>query len=96
MSNPLQNVLGVVALMVPTCPRVDPSEGFSDYDRVAYEAQGLSCGVFGEDVFGDECDDEVDPSGGYEDDYDGQPSEYDEWQDYMGGDDWDHGQCDEY
>ena len=26
----------------------------------------------------------------YEDD--GQPSEYDEWQDYMGGDDWDHGQ----
>ena len=27
---------------------------------------------------------------------DGQPSEYDEWQDYMGGDDWDHGQYDEY
>lgn len=26
---------------------------------------------------------------------DGQPSEYDEWQDYMGGDDWDHGQFDE-
>ena len=26
---------------------------------------------------------------------DGQPSEYDEWQDYMGGDDWDHGQYDE-
>ena len=26
------------------------------------------------------------------DEYDGQPSEYDEWQDYMGGDDWDHGQ----
>lgn len=25
-------------------------------------------------------------------DYDGQPSEYTEWQDYMGGDDWDHGQ----
>ena len=25
---------------------------------------------------------------------DGQPSEYDEWQDYMGGDDWDHGQFD--
>lgn len=29
---------------------------------------------------------------GFEDD--GQPSEYDEWQDYMGGDDWDHGQYD--
>lgn len=25
---------------------------------------------------------------------DGQPTEYDEWQDYMGGDDWDHGQYD--
>ena len=28
-----------------------------------------------------------------EDDH--QPSEYDEWQDYMGGDDWDHGQYDD-
>ena len=28
----------------------------------------------------------------YEDD--GQPDEYTEWQDYMGGDDWDHGQYD--
>lgn len=27
---------------------------------------------------------------------DGQPTEYEEWQDYMGGDDWDHGQFDEY
>ncbi len=26
---------------------------------------------------------------------DGQPSEYEEWQDYMGGDDWDHGQYDD-
>jgi hypothetical protein len=26
---------------------------------------------------------------------DGQPSEYDEWQDLYGGDDWDHGQYDE-
>jgi len=34
----------------------------------------------------------------YYDDYedDGQPSEYEEWQDYYGGDDWDHGQYDEY
>ena len=29
-----------------------------------------------------------------DDDFDGQPSDYDEWQDYMGGDDWDHGQYD--
>ena len=27
---------------------------------------------------------------------DGQPSEYDEWQDVHGGDDWDHGQFDEF
>ena len=26
---------------------------------------------------------------------DGQPSEYEEWQDYFGGDDWDHGQYDD-
>ena len=30
-----------------------------------------------------------------QDEYDGQPSERDEWQDFMGGDDWDHGQFDE-
>jgi hypothetical protein len=30
----------------------------------------------------------------YVHDHDGQPSEYDERQDYMGGDDWDHGQYD--
>ncbi len=31
---------------------------------------------------------------GMEAEYDGQPDEYTEWQDYMGGDDWDHGQYD--
>ena len=41
-----------------------------------------------------------DGANGYDDDDDieeddGQPSEYDEWQDYMGGDDWDHGQYDD-
>ena len=29
-----------------------------------------------------------------DEDYDGQPDEYTEWQDYMDGDDWDHGQYD--
>jgi hypothetical protein len=29
-------------------------------------------------------------------DDDGQPSEYEEWQDLYGGDDWDHGQYDAY
>ena len=38
-----------------------------------------------------------DGANGYDDEPedDGQPSEYDEWQDYMGGDDWDHGQYDD-
>jgi len=42
--------------------------------------------------FGPEIDIEVVDEDDYEDD--GQPSEYDEWQDYMGGDDWDQGQYD--
>lgn len=37
------------------------------------------------------CDDD---DGWPEDD--GQPTEYDEWQDVYGGDDWDHGQYDDY
>lgn len=34
--------------------------------------------------------------GGWDEEYeyDGQPSEYDEWQDVYDGDDWDHGQFD--
>ena len=39
-----------------------------------------------------------DGAAGYDDDIeeeDGQPSEYEESQDYMGGDDWDHGQYDD-
>ena len=39
-------------------------------------------------MLSDESDDDD-----YEDD--GQPTEYDEWQDVYGGDDWDHGQYDE-
>jgi hypothetical protein len=31
----------------------------------------------------------------FEQEDDGQPTMYEEYQDYMGGDDWDHGQCDE-
>ena len=37
---------------------------------------------------------ELDVDGDEWDEYDGQPDEYTEWQDYMGGDDWDHGQYD--
>jgi hypothetical protein len=58
------------------------------------EGFGSSSDVFTEDEFDLMDDSEC------EDDYDGQPDEYTEWQDYMGGDDWDHGQyevdCDLY
>ena len=36
----------------------------------------------------------LDSSDLWDDEDDGQPSEYDEWQDVHGGDDWDHGQFD--
>ena len=36
----------------------------------------------------------VDGPEDYEDD--GQPTEYEEWQDVYGGDDWDQGQYDDY
>lgn len=47
-----------------------------------------------EEHFGDAAELDIDPPFDYGDD--GQPTEYEEWQDYMGGDDWDHGQFDEY
>lgn len=41
-----------------------------------------------DDIESEDCyDDDSDDT-----EYDGQPDEYTEWQDYMGGDDWDHGQ----
>ena len=48
------------------------------------------------DLF-EELEDEDDEHGEYRfesDAYDGQPTEYEEWQDVYGGDDWDHGQYD--
>lgn len=47
-------------------------------------------------TYGEYCDAECDCEDCTRDDYenDGQPDEYTEWQDYMGGDDWDHGQFD--
>ena len=53
----------------------------SDYPK-PYNPQHVVDGVVVEDVDDDPEDD-------------GQPSEYEEWQDYMGGDDWDHGQYDD-
>jgi hypothetical protein len=54
----------------------------SDYPK-PYNPQHVVDGVVVEDVDDDDPED------------DGQPSEYEEWQDYMGGDDWDHGQYDD-
>ena len=52
-----------------------------DYPK-PYNPQHVVDGVAVEDVDDDPEDD-------------GQPSEYEEWQDYFGGDDWDHGQYDD-
>ena len=46
--------------------------------------------------YDDEYVDDDCVDGDWDDDFDGQPDEYTEWQDYMGGDDWDHGQYDEF
>jgi hypothetical protein len=55
---------------------------------------------FMDDYLPEQDDPEHDPIGDADTEYDieyddGQPSEYEEWQDYMGGDDWDHGQYDD-
>ena len=38
--------------------------------------------------------DDTDEMEEIEPEHDGQPTEYEEWQDFYGGDDWDHGQYD--
>ena len=51
---------------------------------------------FGEEIEIETVDEDYDDIADnelYEDD--GQPTEYEEWQDVYGGDDWDHGQYDE-
>jgi len=55
----------------------------SDYPK-PYNPQHVVDGLVVEDVDDDDIEED-----------DGQPSEYEEWQDYMGGDDWDHGQYDD-
>ena len=44
--------------------------------------------------FGIDREEDADDGDDAEFEDDGQPTEYEEWQDYMGGDDWDHGQFD--
>ena len=71
-----------------------PANDFrDDLSRKEYSISGL-CQDCQDSFFGG-VDDDYDDD--YYDDYDdddGQPDEYTEWQDYMGGDDWDHGQYD--
>jgi len=71
-------------------PNVDSREGFASDEEIAYEPTTADleemCDYF-ESLDMDELEDE---------EYDGQPDEYTEWQDLYGGDDWDHGQYDEY
>lgn len=59
--------------------------GYDEFDRDELDPRGYD----GDEDYGDDEDDEPE-----QDKDDGQPSEYDEWQDLYGGDDWDHGQHD--
>ena len=63
-----------------------------DADAVAYIRSCYRDAMPGADAADAVCDY---LSGESSDEDDGQPSEYTEWQDYFGGDDWDHGQFDE-
>lgn len=62
--------------------------GFTDEFITAHMALILECFERGDSVA--DCADVIWESDDQDDD--GQPDEYTEWQDYMGGDDWDHGQ----
>lgn len=59
----------------------------ADADRAAIEGQLY-------DIYRYEQAETLDQRPWDEDEDDGQPSEYEEWQDFYGGDDWDHGQYD--
>lgn len=69
---------------------VDAEMGFDGFDHARELAERESYG-------NEEMDFEVDRED-YPDEFvdDGQPTEYEEWQDLYGGDDWDHGQYDSY
>ena len=89
MDNPREGVFPAVvtredapAKILPVIVTVDELPRLAcDYPK-PYNPQHVVDGVAVEDVDDDPEDD-------------GQPSEYEEWQDYFGGDDWDHGQYDD-
>jgi hypothetical protein len=90
MDNPREGVFPAVvtredapAKILPVIVTVDKLPRLAcDYPK-PYNPQHVVDGVAVEVVEDDDPED------------DGQPSEYEEWQDYMGGDDWDHGQFDD-
>ena len=77
---------------------IDSREAFTAADEAEYNAylDATDRPVYYDDAT--ECEYEFDDDDDEDDEpeYDGQPDEYTEWQDYMGGDDWDQGQYDEY
>ena len=82
------------AKIIPVIVTVDELPP-SDYPK-PYNPQHVVDGV----VVEERHEEHNDGANGYDDgddieEDDGQPSEYEEWQDYMGGDDWDHGQYDD-
>ena len=82
--------------------RPEPQDAFSSYDRDLHEYQeGFGSDCAGYDAYLDGIDEDEPYDDGDDFEYDGLPDEYTEWQDFMGGDDWDHGQyhsegCDDY
>lgn len=79
-------------------PNIDSREGYSLEEQLAYEAYLADGGDVTDEDYEEMCDyfDSLEEECEYDEEYDGQPDEYTEWQDYMGGDDWDQGQYDEY
>jgi hypothetical protein len=79
----------------------DSREGFAADEFEAYQfAQDeptdgdyAECEIYWDERDAREREDEI---ADHEWEDDGQPTEYEEWQDFYGGDDWDHGQYDDY
>lgn len=81
---------------------IDPREAFSANELEAWhdsldDDREASHRDYDYEVELPENDDDLLEIGIFDDDLDreesdGQPDSYTEWQDYMGGDDWDHGQ----
>jgi len=63
------------------------TEGRHMFDETRDNTTAIEATIIEADAREDDDGDDIEED-------DGQPSEYVEWQDFMGGDDWDHGQFD--